>query len=496
MPPGLASLLIATAGRDQAAYERLVTTAGPWLAALAGKVAGPDLAADAVQDVLVDCWFHGRRFSVRATDADPVGDRAAGAWLARLVVRAVLDRQRGERRRHAREHHMAPSEPVPDATQSLPDRWLIAESLDSLSEADRTALSLHAGGATAEDIGGTMRCSPGAARVRVHRALGRLRAALSRRGAVVSAVVLAAWAEPLSAIELTASDLVRWSHAPQTTTAPPLIHLPTLGSPLMPILVTSIMLATVTCGAWLATDPAENHPATPNPAHALAIAATPPPSPANLADDLFYHPIDLTGLKPGNATLTIHEIAGLIQTATGQPTSAQAKDANGIVRDGMTFGCSPQDHRVMTILDFLVNSGANGYWRLAKADHGLHLIPTPVGPRRVTEKERLLAWAYLPLEIDGGAGMSLGQLETELSRQLAMPVRLVPLVPPATDPARLERPVLIGRITGLSGRQLVGKLVAGDYWNVEYNIPDDPSFQGVRMSFTPRDEVITPRSFQ
>ena len=448
-----------------------------------------------MQDVLVDCWFHGSRFAVRATDQDPAGDRAAAAWLVRLVVRAALDRQRGERRRHSREQNMAPTEPVPDATQSLPDRWLIAESLDSLSEGDRTALSLHAGGATAEEIGSSLRCSPGAARVRVHRALGRLRAALGRRGAVVSAVVLAAWAEPVSAFEVPAGDLLRWSRAPQTMTAPPVIPTPTLGSPLMPILVTSVLAATITGGTWLATAPAENHPATPNPVHVLATAAT-PPGPANLADDLFYHPIDLTGLKPGNVTLTIHEIAGLIQAATGQPTLVQAKDANGIVRDGMTFGCSPQDHRVMTILDFLVNSGANGYWRLAKADQGLHLIPTPVGPRRVTEKERLLAWAYLPLEIDGGGGMTLAQLETELTRQLAMPVRLVPLVPPGTDPAQLERPLLSGRITGLSGRQLVGKLVAGDYWNVEYVIPDDPSFKGVRMSFTPRDEVVTPRSFQ
>ncbi len=263
MPPDLASLLTSTAGRDQVAYERLVHTAGPWLAALAGKVAGPDLAADAVQDVLVQCWFHGHRFAPRPTPGDPSGDRAAGTWLARLVIRAVLDRQRGERRRRNRELRMATTEPVPDATQTLPDRWLLAESLAALGEADRTALTLHAAGATAEDLGATLRCSAATARVRVHRALGRLRAALGRRGAVVSSVLMMAWAEPAAAAEIPASDLDRWSAATQGIASPPPIPIPPLGSRLMPMLISSVLLATATGGAWFAADRGECQPVTP-----------------------------------------------------------------------------------------------------------------------------------------------------------------------------------------------------------------------------------------
>ncbi len=159
----------------------------------------------------------------------------------------------------------------------------------------------------------------------------------------------------------------------------------------------------------------------------------------------------------------------------------------------MTFGCGARDQPNPTIRDFLRGSGITNYWRLERSDPGLRLIPAEVGPGRQTQAELLLAWAYLPMDIDAGDGMTLEQLERELCGKLGMSIRLVPL---GTDPARLELPVLSGRITGIPGRQLVGKLVGAGDWSVEYLTPKDSSFRGVRMSFTPRKEVITPHAFQ
>lgn len=117
-------------------------------------------------------------------------------WLYTTTRNAALQVQRGEHRRRARESaahfmHELTTENSRDADwQRL--RPVLDAAMDGLSSDDQQAVLLrYFEGKSFADIGAKLRLADNAARMRVERALDRLRAALERRGVTSTAAGLA-----------------------------------------------------------------------------------------------------------------------------------------------------------------------------------------------------------------------------------------------------------------------------------------------------------------
>ncbi|HVV35063.1 MAG TPA: sigma-70 family RNA polymerase sigma factor [Acidimicrobiales bacterium] len=132
-------------------------------------ITGAD-ADDLVADVFTIAW---RRFADIPADA-------AVAWLFGVARNVARNRGRAERRRAAL-HLMAPrdaSTPPPDEPS---DTRVLRAALDALRSDDREVLRLVAwDGVELADLPVALGCSPGAARVRLHRARQRFAAAVTR----------------------------------------------------------------------------------------------------------------------------------------------------------------------------------------------------------------------------------------------------------------------------------------------------------------------------
>lgn len=131
--------------------------------------ASAEAAEDLVQEVFVRILWYGRRF------------RAEGSfrgWLYRIARHAAADRLREAGREVAHEtiEVAEPGKPAPDRLEERERLAHLSRALSRLSPEDREVLLLArfqelSGAEIAQALG----CSPGAARVRVHRALSRLR---------------------------------------------------------------------------------------------------------------------------------------------------------------------------------------------------------------------------------------------------------------------------------------------------------------------------------
>ncbi len=124
-----------------------------------------DLADDIAQEVFVRVWRYGGSFRGRSTFR---------TWLYRLTYNACNDlRRRDARREVSGTHDAAAASP----SDELTDRRILLESaFRRLSPEQRAVLVLsrfHDLGY--EEIGQILDCSPGAARVRLHRAMNELR---------------------------------------------------------------------------------------------------------------------------------------------------------------------------------------------------------------------------------------------------------------------------------------------------------------------------------
>jgi RNA polymerase sigma-70 factor (ECF subfamily) len=169
------------------------------LYALRAGLAGPSeagaVADDLLNEVVLEALAHAERFR-------PAGQPEA--WLLGIAANLVRRRQADLARRERREPLAAdlvaldgsPDEDDPferlaglalEDAQAGPERTLesrqaTAELLGLVSEDDRRVLELavlHE--LNGDRLAGALGTSPGAARVRLHRALGRLRAALNER---------------------------------------------------------------------------------------------------------------------------------------------------------------------------------------------------------------------------------------------------------------------------------------------------------------------------
>jgi len=127
-------------------------------------------------------------FAALATKAETVARHAAlTGWLYTATRHAAANVVRGERRRKQREQeahtmseHFSPAANEADWSRVAP---VLDEAIDELAENDRVAiLARFIDRRAFGEIGATLRISEDAARMRVERALERLRALLVRRG--------------------------------------------------------------------------------------------------------------------------------------------------------------------------------------------------------------------------------------------------------------------------------------------------------------------------
>lgn len=133
----------------------------------------PDLAADATQDVLVRLWTHVACLQY---------PRAFPTWLYRITLNACNRQLRARRAPVMQGKDIADQ---PDHSPSPEDIALARHEIDLmlcvLSSSERELVELKFGrGLSGKQIGKVLRTSEGAARVRVHGVLKRLRGAFRR----------------------------------------------------------------------------------------------------------------------------------------------------------------------------------------------------------------------------------------------------------------------------------------------------------------------------
>lgn len=108
-------------------------------------------------------------------------------WLYRTAANTLRNMARGQHRRTRLARRTIKNAETPEPT-SRPDegvitRAVVATALDRLRPGDREVLTLSAWeGLTDAELGVALDCTPGAARVRLHRARARLRQALADLG--------------------------------------------------------------------------------------------------------------------------------------------------------------------------------------------------------------------------------------------------------------------------------------------------------------------------
>src|SRR5437773_308044 len=121
------------------------------------------------------------------------GDAELLGWLHRTTVHVAIDLWRAESRRRAREEHAVAMQPATDEIAWNEMAPILDEALNELNEADRQAVLLRFfAEKSMRDVGATLGVSEDAAKMRVSRALERLRTGLSRRGVTCTALALIA----------------------------------------------------------------------------------------------------------------------------------------------------------------------------------------------------------------------------------------------------------------------------------------------------------------
>jgi RNA polymerase sigma factor (sigma-70 family) len=176
--------------RDQSAFSEFVHRNVDSVYSAAFRQTGGDvhLAEDVVQEVFVAAAQ-----KAAALSRHPV----IGAWLFQATRYTTADAVRSRRRRHSRESVAGQMVETSPATSPQTDWDKISPELDemvaSLGERDRIAVILRFfDGKSFADIGAELNLSENAARMRLDRALEKLRSRLSRKGVTSSCEALGA----------------------------------------------------------------------------------------------------------------------------------------------------------------------------------------------------------------------------------------------------------------------------------------------------------------
>jgi RNA polymerase sigma-70 factor (ECF subfamily) len=295
-PVGTAAALARLAvDRDAEAWGLLVEAHGGDMYRAAFRVTGDgELAADACQEAFL-------RIRASAARFHPLGDNpeaAAKAWILRVTVTSALQLLRARRRRHHHETAVAlrsqtsADGPVEGDAPSPAVVEALRRELTELPESHRVPLLLHLqAGLDYRAIAGEVGCSEGNARVRVHRALTRLRKRLAATGALVSVAAIEGSlgaAEPVPVPELTAGWKALLVSA-QSPTLPPAVVFGGAGIAAKAAIAAALVAAlsvTVAAYAGRASAVAAAPPAVATlsePAPPAPTVETPPPTPAAAA---------------------------------------------------------------------------------------------------------------------------------------------------------------------------------------------------------------------
>ncbi len=153
--------------RFEAAYRKLYA---PICGYALRRVREPEDAAEVIAETFATLW---RRF-----DRCPQGEELR-PWLFGVARRVIANQRRGQQRRSALGERLAANVDPAAAAPSDEQPSELARAFASLSEPDRELLSLVAWeGLTREELAVALGTSRAAARLRLHRARKRLRAAL------------------------------------------------------------------------------------------------------------------------------------------------------------------------------------------------------------------------------------------------------------------------------------------------------------------------------
>ena len=189
LPDADALLLARIRAGDARACEELVRAYGGRMLAVARRFfASEHDANDAVQDAFLSAFSSLDRFA---------GHSALGTWLHRIVVNACLMRLRQRKPEpsiddllpafDAGGHHVSPpqtfADDVVEHAQRSEVRDLIRAAIDELPESYRTILLLRdIEELDTAETASLLRCTPGNAKTRLHRARQALRTLLLDRG--------------------------------------------------------------------------------------------------------------------------------------------------------------------------------------------------------------------------------------------------------------------------------------------------------------------------
>ena len=156
---------------DVDAFESLYREHSPRIYALCLRLMGGsrEEATDLMQDAFIRAW---RRLSTFR------GESAFASWLHRLVVNAMLENARGERRRDARVLSIADTSLLPGAARSsgIELKMDMDEAIASLPKGARIAFVLHdIEGYQHQEIAEQLGISVGTVKAQLHRARRLLR---------------------------------------------------------------------------------------------------------------------------------------------------------------------------------------------------------------------------------------------------------------------------------------------------------------------------------
>lgn len=242
-----------TGGGDEGAFRILVERYTTLVYTAALRVAGDaDHAEDITQEVFI---------LLAKKPPDGSGFPSLAGWLHRAAVLVAQHHRRQHKRRRLREHHAAMNT-VPDSPGDAEQQEILPvldEALQRLPGEDCEALvRRYFHGDNLREVGRVLHTSEDAARMRINRALERLRGFLARRGITsTSAVLTAALESQTRALGAAPAGLVQnASTAALTThqlTAPQLAIAATLmTASKTPILITAaIALLCLTAGVFL-----------------------------------------------------------------------------------------------------------------------------------------------------------------------------------------------------------------------------------------------------
>jgi RNA polymerase sigma-70 factor (ECF subfamily) len=207
---------------DEAAWGFLVRQHGPGMFRTALLITGDRATAeDACQEAFLQIKAAIGRFHPRGDDHEA----AACAWVMRIAANSALQLARSRRRRshheqQARAHAAAlkQSQPSPDAVLNA----ALRSELEGLPDEHRLPLMLHYfSGLDYDTIAKEVGCSVGGARMRVHRAIERLRSRLTRAGCALTAgAIVARLGAAESAVAPSLQNFSHWQALVHSTATP------------------------------------------------------------------------------------------------------------------------------------------------------------------------------------------------------------------------------------------------------------------------------------